>query len=140
MVERRGAAPANAALGDVAVTLAGKDYVLRPTFEAVMAIEGATGVGFPELYTRFRASRYTTGEVVIVLREGMRAYDKVVRRDAEIGRIIRKTGLMVAALAASKYLGAWLTGPAVKKPAAKGASENPREPDGSDQTDTRSGP
>lgn len=80
---------ANPDRGEVAIKLAGKEYVMRPSYEAQVAIEQKLGVSMDELYVRIR--RLVSGifdssvkiggaglklaELAIVICEGVRAAD-----------------------------------------------------------------
>jgi hypothetical protein len=80
----------NADRGEVGVTLSGKLYPLRPSYEAQMAIEAILGVSIDELFTRVRryaealqdSSVPATGiglklrELAVIVAEGMKAAGK----------------------------------------------------------------
>lgn len=102
---------ANAARGDVEVTLAGETLVLRPTFEALAAIEQRTGEGIPRLLARFPSNSYRATDVMAILDEGIKAAEGQARPKTALARTIRDAGLLEAAVAAARLLGAAITGP-----------------------------
>jgi hypothetical protein len=108
---------ANPHRGEVAVTLAGTTYVLRPTFAAIAAIETATGAGVYALAERLHAMlRSEPGpgigakDVAAILAAGMAGADRPTSGE-EAGRIAVAAGLVPAAAAAFAFLVAALTGP-----------------------------
>jgi Phage tail tube protein, GTA-gp10 len=68
-----GAKTANPERGEVALTLDGRGFVLRPSLTAVQAIEQQAGCGLLKLFERLRAGELTTQQLAIILCEGLRA-------------------------------------------------------------------
>ena len=64
--------PANPHRGEVAISLKQpggepRDYVLRPSFQALLKIEVLAGVGAPAVLQRFTTGTYTVRELVAVI-------------------------------------------------------------------------
>ncbi len=58
---------ANPHRGEVAVTLAGAEYALRPTFAALAEIEVRAGIGLVALARRFAAAEFGLADMLAVL-------------------------------------------------------------------------
>ena len=69
---------ANGKRGEVSLTLDGKDYVLRPSFEAILEIEDATGKGLVEIVRAALQQRLTISEIGTVTAALMRAWGREV--------------------------------------------------------------
>lgn len=65
---------ANETRGEIAIDLAGTEYVLRPTYQAISAIEAKTGKGLLALARD--ASELTLGEGAIIATECIKAHGK----------------------------------------------------------------
>lgn len=70
--------------GEVTVRLEGTEYVLRPTFEACMAVEKQIGRSLIHLASEADAQRLTIEEMSIIAAEFIRAYGK----DQQIASLI----------------------------------------------------
>lgn len=57
--------------GDVAVTIDGQDYVLRPTYQALAEIESRTGVGLVALAGKFMNRDFGVTEAVTIVSAGI---------------------------------------------------------------------
>lgn len=64
------------ARGEVTLSLGGTDYVLRPTFEACLAIEKQIGRSLLHIAAEADAQRLTVEDMSIVAAEFIRAYGK----------------------------------------------------------------
>lgn len=53
--------------GDIAVTILGRSFTLRPSFEAIAEIEGRTGLGLLPLFRKFQMQDYGGRDVVNVV-------------------------------------------------------------------------
>ncbi len=71
----------NAARGEVLLTVAAKEYVLRPTFQALAAIEGRTGDSVLDIIRRGARGSAKVADVYAVLAEGSRAGGKSIPPD-----------------------------------------------------------
>ena len=120
---------ANPYRGEVAVTLDGQEYTLRPTFAAMVEIERGTGMGFPELTARMLTGKYTVEQLAAVLAAGLNA-----ARDpkappyklADVGELMFKTGISNPAMIESigAFLGACANG-GVSSDGAPGEAKAP---------------
>ena len=57
--------------GDVAVTIGGQEYVLRPTYQALAEIEARTGVGLVALAGKFMNRDFGVVEAVAIISAGI---------------------------------------------------------------------
>lgn len=64
---------ANPHRGEVSVTLDGREYKLRPTFQALVEIEQATGCGLVELTRRFIDGKHSMRDIASILVAGINA-------------------------------------------------------------------
>lgn len=64
---------ANAMRGETDIMLAGREYTLRPTFNALCELENKTGSGLFELAKRFDEGRFTLHDIASVIWSGIRA-------------------------------------------------------------------
>lgn len=111
--------------GEVALTLAGRDYTLRPTFNALKRIEAATGKKLVEIIGGLNGITVLAIVVAELIRAGADedAFAKAATAD-KVGDLILETGMLdVARITAEALTGALLGG---KKPgegqAADGSS------------------
>ena len=84
---------ANPHRGEVKVTLAGKAYTMRPTFQALCEIEEQTGVGLAVQLRRFGEGSFGVRDVAAILAAGIRATDRNAPGADEIGEIVVEEGL-----------------------------------------------
>lgn len=70
--------PANAVRGEFSLPLGGKVYVLRPSYEAIVAIEEQTGKGLLQLFNDAAGAALTLRETGIVVSEFIRAQGRAV--------------------------------------------------------------
>jgi hypothetical protein len=85
---------ANPHRGEVAVTLDGHSFTLRPSWEALVEIEQATGVGIMQLAAAFATGRFRVTDLHAVLMAGLKAGGEKRADPAEVGRMIAATGIM----------------------------------------------
>ena len=95
---------ANPHRGEVEITLAGKTYTMRPTFEALCEIEDRTGVGLAVQLRRFAEGTFGVRDVAAILSAGIRASDKAAPGIDEIGQIIVEEGIAPFAEAIGVFL------------------------------------
>lgn len=96
--------------GDVPVTIAGTVYTMRPTFEALAAIEEKTGIGLIPLWKRFGTQQYGIRDVVHVVTEAVRAGEGRVP-DGFSEKIVQ-TGVVTLSKPIAEYLTNALAGDA----------------------------
>lgn len=92
--------------GELALTLEGAEYVLRPSYEAIDAFEGKTGKGLLELAQLALSGKLRAGELAQVAAECIRAWGRATdqasmaavnaRRIAEL--IVESEGGMAGAM------------------------------------------
>lgn len=101
-----GAGP-NAERGEATIELDGREWVLRPTFEAIQAIEKGTGRSLVELATGNVQGGLTTRETALIVTLLIRAWGKAEGDDiaarvneARVGQLIYASegGYMLAAV------------------------------------------
>ena len=105
---------ANAARGEVTFKAGERTYVLRPTFEALCAIEDRLDAGIIEIAERIVGRRYGIREIAAILTAGAQAADKDVT-EAEIGAAIAEVGLRRATELALVLLAGALSGGSEEK-------------------------
>ncbi len=94
---------ANRHRGEVEITLAGKSYVMRPTFGALAAIEAKTGEGIAELLERMRTGRVRITDVTAVIWAGLGATGEPVTYE-KVGELVAEIGLDSLAVPVSMFL------------------------------------
>lgn len=85
---------ANKERGEVVVVLAGREYVMRPTFEALAQIEGRLGVGIVSLLRSISAGQFGVRDFAAVIHAGIDAGPDRGPSYAEVGRLAAAEGLM----------------------------------------------
>jgi hypothetical protein len=103
---------ANRERGEVAVSLGGKDYCLRPTFQALAEIEHRAGMGLVALAKRFLEREFGLNDVIAVLEPAIEAGGQTPPK--ELGKLAAEQGIMRLGLPIAQFLVQALTG----KPAA----------------------
>jgi|LakMenEpi03Aug12_release.lakeMendotaPanAssembly.Ray.scaffolds.fasta_scaffold171439_6 hypothetical protein len=88
--------------GDVPVTIAGTVYTMRPSFEALAAIEEKTGVGIIPLWRRFGQQDFGIRDVVTVVTEAVRAGEGKV--PDKFPALIVQTGIFTLAQPIASFL------------------------------------
>jgi hypothetical protein len=109
--------------GEVAIELAGRSYVLRPTFEALSAIETDPGAGLAELARRIVAGDWRLVDFTAIALHGLRAHEGRRRTREAVGALVVETGLNDCALPMASFLRAGLLGGRAAE-----ASEEPNPP------------
>lgn len=77
--------------GDVTITLGGRDYVLRPTFDALVGLEGKLETGLVPLARQFLEGRFGLREVNAILVAGIEGAGQ--RPPDDLGELIVKDGI-----------------------------------------------
>jgi hypothetical protein len=117
---------ANKHRGEVEVRLAGKPYVMAPTWEAIAEIEQSTGRGIVELANRFIQQRYGLVEMAAVVFAGIKAGDNefIAKPTLEgTGRMILQAGVANFAAPVTLFLANVLSGGETPKPGEAEAAE-----------------
>jgi hypothetical protein len=111
-------APANPHRGEISVTLGGADYVLRPTFEAMVAIEEQIG-SLIDLAAQVesKASGLTIKQLSVIVGECIKAHGRETgnkltagTRAEVVAKMIYETGLLKVYPVLGPLLTAMLTG------------------------------
>ena len=102
---------ANEQRGEVELRLGDETYTLRPTFEALCAIEGRLGAGVLEIAERMAARRIGLREVAAIVFETAKAGGHKVT-ESEIGAGILEAGLFAVILPVVELFSRALAGPA----------------------------
>lgn len=93
---------ANPERGEIEIELAGTTYVMRPDFEAVLAIERQTGRPLIRLATEFGLGRHgglPLSDMAVIVTEGVKAArrgDEMAQqyKAEKFGRLIYETGML----------------------------------------------
>lgn len=118
----------NAERGEVAIVLDGKSYPMRPSFEAMQAIERGTGSALPELVHKMirRPCGLSLSDMALIVTETVRAAgkdrdDKMLQawEPARVGELIYSGGWPKALEAIEKLLINACNGGAAPKPGKK---------------------
>ena len=120
---------ANPERGEVEITLDGKTYPMRPSFEAMQRIEHQTGRQLMRMVMDFRDHGLSLTECSVIVAEGIKAAgrdrdDKLMQsvKTDKIGEMIYENGIMEAVPACMEFLmNALNGGKAPKKKEAEGA-------------------
>ncbi len=95
--------------GEHKVTVGGKDYALRPTYDALAAMETASGMKLIPLAVAFNARNVGVSEIVAVIVEGARGADPDVDGEALASAIV-EAGVLNFVEVALAFLSDALTG------------------------------
>lgn len=95
--------------GEHKVTVGGREYVLRPTFQALAAMEAAAGMKLIPLAMAFNGRNVGVREIVGVLTEAARAVDAELDADAFADAIVAD-GVLNFVEPALAFLSSALTG------------------------------
>jgi hypothetical protein len=99
---------ANKERGEIAVSLGGKDYRLRPTFQALAEIENRSGIGLVALARRFLAQDFGLNDVIAVLEPAIEAGG--VKPPADLGALVVMQGIATFTAPIETFLIQALTG------------------------------
>ena len=84
---------ANKERGEVAVSIGGKDYILRPSFSALVEIERRTGQTILEIATNLSAARIGVADLVAVLFSAIKAGQTDWPEYDVLGEMVVKAGV-----------------------------------------------
>lgn len=85
----------NAVRGEATIDLDGETFGLRPSYEAIVALEASTGKGLLQLARESVAGMLTSGEVAQVACEFMRAWGRENDNEGAAKSNPRKVGMLV---------------------------------------------
>jgi hypothetical protein len=100
----------NNSRGEVLIQLAGEERTMRPTFEAIAAIERDLKINSLPLLKKFAAGDVGVRESATIVYHGLRGFGDTRLSLAEVGDAIIMQGLNEMALAISEFLIASLEG------------------------------
>lgn len=95
--------------GEVEITLDGRKFVMRPTFQAMVEIEAATGRGLLGLVRRISEMDFGYAEAQAVITAGLRAAGEQATPD-KVGEMVFNTGLAAVAGPVGAFLMGALSG------------------------------
>lgn len=103
---------ANEAVGEKNVTLGGRQFLLRPSFRAIVEIENKTGKSVLELFNAFKGQRVSASETVAILSATIKAGGgSDIPSDDDLGDLIFSEGILnVQAIAVEVLLSALVKG------------------------------
>jgi len=105
------ARPPNKARGEIALDLAGRKFTMRPTFEAIAAIEAASGHDTGALLMLLLGRRVRAVDLAVILQAGIAAGNGGEAPSLEkIGALILRAGLAAALEPATAFLIEAITG------------------------------
>jgi hypothetical protein len=86
---------ANKNRGEVSVKLAGKTYILRPSFQAICSIESEVGKSILDILINLPKEKITLSEMESIIKHGITAYGKNAQIDqSDIGELIYGEGII----------------------------------------------
>lgn len=95
--------------GDVKIMLAGQEYIMRPSFEAVASIEGRLDIGILGVANRYRDRTIGYRDAEAVISAGIAAVPQQ-KGPTNLKEAIRQEGLAVLLDPISTFVGYALTG------------------------------
>jgi len=101
--------PVNEQRGEVAITLAGKSFVLRPTYGALAEIESTLGCGIVALVRRLERGDFGVVDLAVIVTAGLKAAGEPATQD-KVGEMIRQAGFAPVVKATAAFLENALTG------------------------------
>ena len=128
--------PANESRGEVSITLDGVDYVMRPSYEAISAIEDQTGSGLIALAEQAQRGTMKLETLATIVTEAVRAWGRAAGPDASadqraardfgarrVGELILEGGILPAMSRAGVMLLLAATGGVTSSGEVKPAAE-----------------
>ena len=109
MSEAESGAVANRHRGDVEIELAGRRFLLRPTFAAIAEIEERSGQGLIALARRLAAGDIRITDVATIVTAGLRAAGEPAKRET-VGEMVLDSGLGALAPAVGAFLRVAISG------------------------------
>ena len=96
-------AMANPHRGEVALTLGGRSFALRPTFAAIAEIETRCGQGLVALARRLTAGDIRVSDFAVIITAGLKAAGEPARYD-KVGELVLEEGVGALAPAVGEFL------------------------------------
>ena len=94
---------ANETRGEITITLEGVDYVMRPSYEAIVAFEASTGRSLIQLAQDASAGALSTTYLAEIIAECIRAWGRAVGDNAvaninakRVARLLIDEGVLIA--------------------------------------------
>jgi len=84
---------ANKLKGEIDITLGGKKYVLRPTFEGLVELEEKAGAGLSQILYRFSNKDWSMKHVAAAIYGGLFHYGEKAPSFEEVGKAIVADGV-----------------------------------------------
>ena len=100
---------ANKHRGEVAISLGGRSYLLRPTFAAIAEIEARSGQGLIGLARRLAAGDIRVSDFACIVHAGLRAAGEPARFE-KVGELVLEEGVANLAPAVGEFLRAAIAG------------------------------
>ena len=110
--------------GEVQVTLGGRAMTMRPTMQALAAIENIIGIGVPEMIDRFKAGTWRLQWVPVIITHGLKAGSEPSANVAAVGEMIVEAGALRFAQPILQFLMGALVGGMETKPGEEVAAES----------------
>jgi hypothetical protein len=96
--------------GEVAITLGGKSYVMRPGFDAMRKLEAMAGKSVVKILGRFQDQDFSIIDVAAVITAGINANRDNERVTFEqVGELIANEGMLLALNPAAQFIGIVVT-------------------------------
>ncbi len=96
----------NKARGEVTLSLGGRDWVLRPTFQALCEIESELGEGLIALVRRLAAGSVGVRDVAVIVHAGIKAVEKKPPSYDKVGQMVIEAGIVGLLGPLGEFLGA----------------------------------
>ncbi len=101
----------NKARGEITLSLGGRDWVLRPTFQALCEIESALGEGLIALVRRLAQGSVGVRDVAVIVHAGIKAADKKPPSYDTVGEMVIEAGIVGLLGPLGEFLGAAFSDP-----------------------------
>ena len=99
----------NGVRGDVGITLGGKEYVLRPTYQALIEIERMTGGTMTTVARRILDGDIGMGDATAIITAGLKAAGEPATTEA-VGKMVYDAGLLNVGVPLVQFCTNGLTG------------------------------
>ena len=96
----------NKARGEVTLSLGGRDWVLRPTFQALCEIESELGEGLIALVRRLAQGSVGVRDVAVIVHAGIKAVEKKPPSYDTVGQMVIEAGIVGLLGPLGEFLGA----------------------------------
>lgn len=101
---------ANPLRGEVAITLGGRSFVMRPDFEHLVEMESRTGVGLVELTRRIASGKYGVRDMAAIVTAGLKGAGEERADFVKVGQMILADGLTALVDPVNQFLINAITG------------------------------